>query len=267
MPASVTPIGARRGEYALLQLAPPGGVVHDVGVLLLDPGTDRLHVRLRSHWEDIAGEADAEVFAQLQDDFEAKAGEMGGERLLRHLEDSLSNVVLISARQEVAVDSFIRTADRLFERYVERTSVLPFRTHLPLYSLRAAAGRFGADEQVEEEDWVRIPEDLRATEQMFVIHVVGRSMEPRIPDGTLNVFRAPVVGSRQNKLVLVELFGQLEDSARYTVKKYTSRKNYTGEDEWAHEAICLEPLNREYEPLRLEPGDFRVIAEWVRTLD
>lgn len=267
MPASVIPIDARRGEYALLQLAPPGGAVHDVGILLLDPYTDRLHLRLRSHWEDIAGEADPEVLAALADDLQAKAGEMGGERLLRHLEDSLSNVLLISARQAVGVDSFTRLADKLFEEHVEPPVVLPFRTHLPLYSLRAAAGKFGGDQQVEEEDWVRVPEDLRISEQMFVIHVVGRSMEPRIPDGSLNVFRAPVVGSRRNKLVLVELLGQLEDSARYTVKKYTSRKVYSGEDEWTHEAICLEPLNREFEPLHLEPGDFRVLAEWVRTLD
>jgi hypothetical protein len=42
---------------------------------------------------------------------------------------------------------------------------------------------------------------------MFVAHVEGRSMEPRIPDGSLNIFRAPVVGSRQGKIVLVELIG------------------------------------------------------------
>ena len=84
--------------------------------------------------------------------------------------------------------------------------------------------------QVDEEDWVSIPEDLRAAENLFVAHVVGRSMEPRIPDNSLNVFRAPVVGSRQNKIVLVELLGELDDSARYTVKKYTSRKVQRSED-------------------------------------
>src|SRR5215467_11841248 len=116
-------------------------------------------------------------------------------------------------------------------------------THLPLYSLRAAATRFGEDMQVDEEDWVRIPPGIRPSDNLFVVHVVGRSMEPRIPDGSLNIFRAPVVGSRQNKIVLVELLGQLHDSARYTVKKYTSRKIQTGEDEWQHESIRLEPLN------------------------
>ena len=32
--------------------------------------------------------------------------------------------------------------------------------------------------------WVRAPENLRLTEGMFVAHVVGRSMEPMIPDGS-----------------------------------------------------------------------------------
>ena len=79
---------------------------------------------------------------------------------------------------------------------------------------------------------------------MFVARVVGRSMEPRIPDGSLCVFRAGVVGSRQGKLVLVERFGATETSARYTIKKYTSKKTQTGEEEWEHASVRLEPLNQ-----------------------
>ena len=72
---------------------------------------------------------------------------------------------------------------------------------------------------------------------------------------------------RQNKIVLVELLGALDDSARYTVKRYTSRKVHRGEDEWQHESIRLEPLNPEFEAFDLDPERLRVIAEWVRTLD
>ena len=39
---------------------------------------------------------------------------------------------------------------------------------------------------------------------MFVARIAGRSMEPRIPDGSLCVFRAGVTGSREGRLVLVE---------------------------------------------------------------
>ncbi|HZT30063.1 MAG TPA: S24 family peptidase [Bryobacteraceae bacterium] len=264
----VIPIGARRqGECVRLELALPGRPVHTVGVLLLDPDTGRLYRRLRSHWDDLADPEDAEVLAALEQDLEARSVEMGGRRLLESLEDSLSHTLRLSEREAVAVDSFSRTADRLFERHVEKLPVAPFVTHLPLYSLRAAATRFGEDEPVGEEDWVRAPEHLLLTPNHFVAHVVGRSMEPRIPDGSLNIFRAPVVGSRQNKIVLVELQGVLEETARYTVKKYTSRKVFSGEEQWEHGSIRLEPLNREFQPLDLEPDRLRVIAEWICTLE
>jgi phage repressor protein C with HTH and peptisase S24 domain len=266
MPATVTPITTRRGEYVLLRLALPGAPEHNIGVLLADPATGRLYCRLRSHWEDIAPE-EADYLSVLEEDLRAKAAEMGGEKFLGSLEDSLSHILRLDGRQSVQVSSFQHTLDRLFAKHVEEEQVQPFRTHLPLYSLRAAATRFGEEMQVDEEEWVRMPENLRTAENMFVAHVVGRSMEPRIPDGSLNIFRAPVVGSRQNKIVLVELLGELDDSARYTIKKYTSRKIHRGEGEWEHESIRLEPLNPEFQPFDLAPDKLRVIAEWIRTLD
>jgi SOS-response transcriptional repressor LexA len=268
--AVVIPIGARnRGEYVLLQLALPGQPVHDVGVLLLDadPESGRHALRLRTHWDDLMGPEDAAYLAALERDFEDKIAELGARRLLEAWEDSFSHVLRVSEREAVPVDSFSRVADRIFERHVEKLMVARYRTHLPLYSLRAAAGKFGADEEVEgeEEDWVRAPERLRLSEGMFVAHVEGRSMEPRIPDGSLNIFRGPVVGSRQGKIVLVELIGVHE---RFTVKKYTSRKSSAREGEWQHERIVLEPLNPEYEAFDLSPDQIKyVIAEWVQTLE
>lgn len=263
MPAVVTSI-QRAGQCVLLRLALPGRPVHDVGVLLLDPSSGRLHLRLRSHWDDLADADDAEYLAALDEDFRQKVEEMGGQRFLESLEDSLSNILLLTDRETVAVDSFSRVADQLFERHVEVIPVAAFRTHLPLYTLRAAAGKFGADEIVEPEGWVRVPESLRLTDHMFVAHVEGHSMEPRIPDGSLNIFRAGVVGSRQGKIVLVEL---LDVDEKYTVKRYTSKKRVSPEGEWEHESIRLEPLNPHFEPLELAPDRLTVIAEWIQTLE
>ena len=267
MPASVLPIQTRRGEYAVLRLALPGQPEHTIGILLLDPAGDRLYARLRERFDDIAGADDLEYLAALEAEIDARAAEMGAARFLASLEDSLSHVLRLDDREGVEVRSFRYTLDRLYQSHVGPDRVEQFRTHLPLYSLRAAATRFGEDMQVGEEDWVRVPPGVRASENLFVAHVVGRSMEPRIPDGSLNIFRAPVVGSRQNKIVLVELLGELSDSARYTVKKYTSRKIQTAEDEWRHESIRLEPLNPEFQAFELEPEGLRVIAEWVATLE
>lgn len=263
--AAVTPINARaQGEYVLLQLALPGRPVHDIGVLLLDTASDHWRLRLRSHWEDLAEPEDLEYLATLDQDFEAKIAEMGARRFLESLEDSLSHVLRVSERISVPVDSFNRVADRLFSKHVEKIPVEQYKTHLPLYTLRAAAGKFGADEEVEEEDWVPAPERLHLMEGMFVAHVVGHSMEPRIADGSLNVFRSPVVGSRKGKILLVQLLGVHE---QFTVKRYTSKKLETVEDEWEHSEIQLLPLNPAYEPISVGPEDIKVIAEWICTLE
>ena len=77
--------------------------------------------------------------------------------------------------------------------------------------------------EASDEDWMEAPPDLRLTEDMFVAHVVGRSMEPRIPAGSLCVFRRNVTGSRQGRLVLVENYGETGEN-RYTIKRYTERE-------------------------------------------
>lgn len=256
----------KRGEYALLQLALPGRPVATVGVLLLDPESGRLYPKLRADWDEIAERDDVEVLAELEQDIDLKIEEMGGEAFLRSLEDSLSNSLLLTERRAIEVRDFSGAVEQLFREHVD-SRVRPFETHLPLYSLRAAATKFGEDSEVEQEDWIRAPERLRLSEDMFVARVVGRSMEPRIPDGSLCVFRANVVGSRQGKLLLVEKFGTTETSARYSIKKYTSRKASADEGGWRHESIRLEPLNPEFEGFELKEGECRIIAEFVQVLE
>src|SRR5205085_7652380 len=144
-----------------------------------------------------------------------------------------------SERRNVAVDAFTRELERLYAEHVEERRVEPFVTHLPMYSVRAAAGNLGEEMQAEAEDWVPAPEGMRLSPDLFVAHVVGRSMEPRIPDGSLNLFRFHRAGSRQGKILLIQRFGVLDETARYTVKRYTSQKVSTSEDEWQHTRIRL----------------------------
>jgi phage repressor protein C with HTH and peptisase S24 domain len=266
--ATVTSINARReGTYVLLEAHLPDRPARNIGVYLVDPATDRLWLRMRQDYQEIAEPDDVEVLEALEEDFRARAAELGAEAFLKSLEDSLSNVLRTGERQRIEVDAFSRVLDRLFDGNVEKIAVQPFQTHIPLYSLRAAAGRLGEEMESSEEDWVRAPEGMRIDPSLFVAHVVGRSMEPRIPDGSLNLFRLNPVGSRQNKILLIQRFGVTDESARYTVKKYTSKKVYSGEDEWRHEQIRLEPLNPEFEAWDAEPTDFAVVAEWLRVLE
>jgi phage repressor protein C with HTH and peptisase S24 domain len=254
----------RRGECTFLQIALPGRIPQNAGVLLLDSETDTLHLRVRRDWEEIAEPDDAEVLALLDRDLRQKATEMGGARLLEFLEEHASNLIRVTPREAVQTGDFEARLNRLYRENIP-VAVRPFVTHLPRYSFRAAAGSFGEEMTIEAEQWVEAPEDVRLTPDMFVGRVVGKSMEPRIPDGSLCVFRRNVVGSRQGKLLLIENFSLPEGGGRYTVKRYKSEKA-ASEEGWHHQRITLEPLNPDYDPWDLSEGEFRVLGEFVRVL-
>jgi len=265
------PLSTQSANFSLLQLALPARAVLNIGIFLLDRAADRLYMKLRSDWSGVAGPDDIEVLEGLGQDFEAKIGEMGGDAFLRSLEDTLSNSLLITSREPVMVSGFQKALERLFEEHVQRTEVIPFVTHVPRYSLRAAATKFSEDMEVEAESWVEAPARVKLHRNMFAASVVGRSMEPLIPDGSLCLFRAGVVGSRQGKRLLIQRIGATDTSAEFTVKHYSSQKKELAEDQWGHVRIILKPLNPEFEAMEFTPDDehrqFRVIAEFVQVLD
>ena len=257
------------GRVFIIRLEMPGQAPVNAGVLLEDPAQNRLYLRFRRDWDVIApGEAD--MLSELEFDLGAKAQEMGAERLLGQLQDTLSNTLAISAPREVIVDDFSRAVIRLYCELVSST-VRPFVTHLPRYSLAVAAGKFLENQEVVEEGWEEAPADLRLTDSMFVARIAGRSMEPRIPDGSLCVFRVGVTGSREGRLVLVEYLGGGAND-RHTVKQYHSikRQHPDGSPDaiWGHETILLKSLNPEFSAWELNPEEnrFRIAAEFVRVL-
>ena len=103
---------------------------------------------------------------------------------------------------------------------------------------------------------------------MFVAQVVGRSMEPEIPDGAYCLFSSPVEGSRQGRTVLVQLRDgkDPETGERYTVKRYQSEKTMEPDGTWHHSKITLLPNNPAFEPIILtaeDEGTVQVVAEVV----
>lgn len=249
----------------MLAVALADGALTEAGVLLEDPATDRLWIRLRRDWDHIAGE-EAEVLSELEADLETKAAEFGAARLLATFEQTLSNLLRITDRQETLVGDFERALERLYRSHV-RATVQPFVTHLPRYSLAVAAGPFLENSAVAEESWEEVFGNTRLTSEMFIARIAGHSMQPHIPDGSLCVFRRGVVGSRQGKLVLVEDTGAGPND-RYTVKRYRSEKRQNPNGTWAHDHITLEPLNPEYQAFDLDPEEdrFRILAEFVSVL-
>lgn len=182
-----------------------------------------------------------------------------------------AGVYTFSALSEALVRAKPEPQLRLVSLDDKRIPKEAFKTLLPLYSLKAAAGYFGSGEAVEPEGWVEAEGAGVLDERMFVARAVGRSMEPRIYDGDYCVFRAHPVGSRQGKIVLTQYRGPAdpETGGSFTVKKYSSEKTADSESGWRHTRVTLSPLNPEFEPIVLAPeseGDVRVIAEWLGVL-
>jgi SOS-response transcriptional repressor LexA len=95
-------------------------------------------------------------------------------------------------------------------------------------------------------------------------------MAPRISSGAWCLFRSPVEGTRQGKVVLVEHhdIDDPETGGRYTVKRYRSHKT-TDPEGWRHVEVRLEPANPAFRPIVLretDEGAVRVVAELVEVL-
>lgn len=106
---------------------------------------------------------------------------------------------------------------------------------------------------------------------MFIARVRGHSMEPKIKDGSWNLFRPCPQGSREGRIVIVQFksMGDPENGGRFTVKKYHSAKTLS-EDTWQHDRIELLPLNTDYEPILVgahEGPELLVVGEWVSSID
>jgi len=239
---------ATKGEYLVVKAAVPGMEVENIGILLLDSDSDRLHGRFRRDFDVWAGD-DADWFEGLDELFE-RAQELGGQKCLEWMESTFSHAVSVSERVGIFVDNYRQTLHQLYVKHV-LPRVLPFRTHLPLFQLEAAAGKFGerVPVEVEPEGWVEVWGQT-LTQDMFVTHVRGYSMAPEIPDGSLCVINGRPVDSHDGKVVLVEQYGDGEGS-RYTIKRYRISKNADPDKEgdagWLHERMTLESDNPDYQ--------------------
>ena len=147
-----------------------------------------------------------------------------------------------------------------------------YLTCLPLIPLKAAAGAFSDPQHFDDDDvaWAAVETRRRLRRGMFVAQVVGKSMEPTIPDGAHCLFAAPVEGTRQGKTVLVQLrdAADPESGERYTVKRYESEKA-DDKDSWRHERVVLRPVNKDFDSIILsgaDEGQLQVIAELVEVL-
>jgi type I restriction enzyme, R subunit len=192
--------------------------------------------------------------------------------------------------QQQAVDTVLEQAEQLgFEFAAERPTaptgaeILPFRVLeagearpyencIPLMSLEVAAGSFGEAQEVDPEAWVEV-DGVRPSEGLFVARVVGESMNRRIPNGAHCVFRAPVEGSRNGRVLLVQHrdIADPEHGGSYTVKVYERQGEIVTEDGERRSSILLKPdsIDPRFGPIVMTLADeeqVRVLAEVTQVL-
>jgi hypothetical protein len=168
------------------------------------------------------------------------------------------------ANQEVIILPFRRMSPQ---------EVRPFENCVPLYDLKAAAGQFSDEQQIPDIDWVELPDIFRPQRSLFVIQVVGESMNRRIPSGSWCLFKEIPAGSRQGKVVLVQ-HRELSDNdtgGHYTVKIYDSTKIIHEDGTWHHTSITLRPDTTAtgYESIVLgerQSEELQMIGEFVAVL-
>jgi phage repressor protein C with HTH and peptisase S24 domain len=146
-----------------------------------------------------------------------------------------------------------------------------FVSLVPLYSLEAAAGSFGEPDATDCLGWVKAPPGIKINQRHFAAKVVGKSMEPKIKDGSYCLFTFGVIGSRVGRIVLAQHsdISDPETGGSYTIKKYQSKKIINKDGGWKHTSIQLLPLNPDFKPIEItakSADEIKVIAEFVAVL-
>ena len=147
---------------------------------------------------------------------------------------------------------------------------LKFDDHLPIYTVEAVATSFREQTTPKVLGWKPMNKGKKFNDAYFIAKVVGRSMEPKISDGSWCLFRFEKGGSRHG-IVLVESkrVSDPETQQSFTIKSYNSEKKYFKDGTWEHKKIVLSPANKEFKDIVLikVPGDeFKVIAEFIQVL-
>ena len=135
---------------------------------------------------------------------------------------------------------------------------------VPVTTLRAAAGQLAEARQIGALAWAVLP-GRRPPEGSFLARVVGRSMEPRLPDGAWVLFRAPAMPPLVGKVVLLARGVDDRQHDAFLVKKIAATRPGPRESL----RVTLASFNPSYPPIEItvrEEADLRAVADVVRVL-
>jgi hypothetical protein len=104
-------------EWALLMAQLPAQERSSAGVLLLDPTSDELHVRLLPELTE-APEEVAEFWQELSDDLIERSREVGGRQVMDWLETTASHVIQLGSRCSIESTDPRQTLELLYQQHV-----------------------------------------------------------------------------------------------------------------------------------------------------
>ena len=123
---------------------------------------------------------------------------------------------------------------------------------IPLYTIRAACGKFLHNEEAEVKGWIDTDEyGLPYGDNIFVVQAKGHSMEPKINDGDYCVF-AYGTAFYDGNIILAEIPDKDSDyGGSFTIKKYTREKAVVDGFE-QKVSVTLVPLNPDYDSMSFD---------------
>lgn len=127
-----------------------------------------------------------------------------------------------------------------------------YKTFIPELDLRAAAGPIDETQSPEPVGWIRPGGGIAITNKMFAGRVVGDSMEPIIPKGSLCLFERKFLASWHNKIVCLQLRDAMDpDTGGKMAVKWCRVR--TDRDDFGESIVkvTLESENPKYDPIEL----------------
>lgn len=143
---------------------------------------------------------------------------------------------------------------------------------IPFYDFYAAAGSFSEIQSEKTYSQINVPEKYTLNSDYFACKVMGESMNKRIPNGSICIFKKNPVGSRSGKILLIENYDKQDPdyNSAFTVKTYSSQKNIS-EEGYEHKEIVLKPnsYDPKYKDIIIDnenAHEMHVVAEFIEVL-
>ncbi len=147
-----------------------------------------------------------------------------------------------------------------------------YKTTLPLYRMKAAAGGFSDFQEAGVEAWVRPGANVPLSKKLCIVQVRGRSMEPEIPDGSYCLFERPWLLPKPGQVGIFSLHDDVDPDTgdRFTVKRLHLRR--IEREDGPMQVGELVPANPEFRRIVVDNpedwgGAIRPFAQFLKILD